>query len=218
MTPIISITSEQIVAARALLKWTQADLAEKSDSSVTPIKKAESNVSSVKESTLSGIIKAFEDNGIEFIEGGVRKKRDLSQILEGEDGVRDFYNDVANTAEKLNIEILVYAIGEEGIVKNLQNHSVFQTYRNRMLHAENSRLLMLRSEVDEEYKTAKYMELRRLPKDRNYPSLVYFVYGDKVAFITDKAGLKILIIKYGAIAETFRRQFLNYWQSAKKLG
>lgn len=208
-------TPEQIVAARALLRWTQADLADKSGVHINSIKKAESD--GVKDTTLQYIIKAFDSHGIEFIDEGVHKKRDLSQILEGDEGIREFYNDVANTAEKLDIEVLVYAVGEEGIVKKLQGHSVFTTYRNRMLHAENSRLLMLRSEIDQEYKTAKYMELRGLPKDENYPSLVYFVYNDKVAFITDKAGLKILVIKHDAIAETFRRQFLNYWQLAKQL-
>jgi len=63
------ITSGQIRAGRALLKWTGADLAEKSGVAFSTIMRMESadEVPNGTMKTIEAIKKAFEDAGIEFI-------------------------------------------------------------------------------------------------------------------------------------------------------
>jgi transcriptional regulator with XRE-family HTH domain len=78
----MAVTSEQIRAARGLLRWEQRDLAEAADLSIETIKAIERRPGPlmVRTSTLYAIQKAFDDAGVAFFEGdnggaGVRWKR-----------------------------------------------------------------------------------------------------------------------------------------------
>lgn len=69
------ITSEQIKAARALIRWNQTDLSEKAKVSLPTIKRIEAAEGSLKGNfqTVSRLVEALQNAGIEFIENGVRK-------------------------------------------------------------------------------------------------------------------------------------------------
>jgi transcriptional regulator with XRE-family HTH domain len=71
------ITSEQIRAARALLRIEQDDLARRAHVSVTTIRRieAENGAVRVAEATVGEIRKALEAGGAEFIADGVRRRR-----------------------------------------------------------------------------------------------------------------------------------------------
>jgi transcriptional regulator with XRE-family HTH domain len=72
---IMPITSEQITAARALLRVGQAELAQRADISVVTIRRIESpaRIAQVAPETLATVQRALEAAGAEFIEGGVRR-------------------------------------------------------------------------------------------------------------------------------------------------
>jgi transcriptional regulator with XRE-family HTH domain len=78
------LTSEQVRAARMLLRWEQTDLAAKSGMSLPTIKRIEliPGEFGAHETTIAAIRKAFESEGISFFSGiflGVRlRKRDES--------------------------------------------------------------------------------------------------------------------------------------------
>ena len=77
----LSITSELIRAARALLRWSQGDLARVSGISVPTIKRLEGipGVLSAHSSTVTALRRALESGGIEFTNGsapGVRLRTD----------------------------------------------------------------------------------------------------------------------------------------------
>jgi predicted transcriptional regulator len=65
-------TSEQIRAARMLLRWEQKDLAEKSGVSLPTIKRLEIQPGPVgaNQTTIAALLRAFADAGIEFTNGG----------------------------------------------------------------------------------------------------------------------------------------------------
>jgi transcriptional regulator with XRE-family HTH domain len=65
----LSITSEQVRAARALLRWEQRDLAEASGISLPTVKRLETQPGelSAQERTIVELRKALEIAGIEFI-------------------------------------------------------------------------------------------------------------------------------------------------------
>ena len=78
----MSLTSEQVRAARMLLRWEQKDLAEASGVSLPSIKRLETQPGplSAQERTLSELRKALEKAGVEFIPengggAGVRMKK-----------------------------------------------------------------------------------------------------------------------------------------------
>ena len=62
------ITPGQCRAARALLKWKQRDLADRSDVGVATIRTFETETTSPHKVTLKALKTAFEDAGIEFID------------------------------------------------------------------------------------------------------------------------------------------------------
>ncbi|KPH08855.1 transcriptional regulator [Rhizobium acidisoli] len=66
------ITSEQIRAARALLRWEQKDLAEASRVSLPSIKRLEGQPGalSAQERTIAAITEAFDAAGISFLADG----------------------------------------------------------------------------------------------------------------------------------------------------
>jgi transcriptional regulator with XRE-family HTH domain len=64
------ITRQQIRAARALLGWTQAHLAEASGLSTIGIQSIENAVSDPRASTLLAIESAFKEVGVVFTNGG----------------------------------------------------------------------------------------------------------------------------------------------------
>jgi len=76
----LSITSELIRAARALLRWEQRDLAQVSGVSLPTIKRLEvtPGILAAHSSTVAALRRAFESAGIEFTNGsgpGVRLRR-----------------------------------------------------------------------------------------------------------------------------------------------
>ena len=64
------ISRPQIRAARALLGWTQADLAENAGLSEISVKNIERGVAAPKASTMAALITAIEKAGVEFTNGG----------------------------------------------------------------------------------------------------------------------------------------------------
>lgn len=69
----LELTPTQSRAARSLLSWTSRDLAAAADIHVNTVCRFESG-SKHHRGTATLIIRAFEENGIEFIEDGVRLK------------------------------------------------------------------------------------------------------------------------------------------------
>jgi predicted transcriptional regulator len=74
------ITTGQIRAARALIGWTQVDLAKASGVSEISIKNIERGATDPRASTLEAFQRAFEKAGVVFLEPG--------DIRDGGEGVR----------------------------------------------------------------------------------------------------------------------------------
>jgi len=75
------ISGAQIKAARALLNWSQEDLANKASLTMTPVSRMEREVVNTRKGTMKLISMALEEAGIEFINEedwvGVKLKLDL---------------------------------------------------------------------------------------------------------------------------------------------
>jgi transcriptional regulator with XRE-family HTH domain len=73
-----SISAAQLRAARALLRWTLNELAEKAEVSVNSITRYETELATPRRATLMALRQAFEAAGVEFTNGdepGVKLKR-----------------------------------------------------------------------------------------------------------------------------------------------
>jgi transcriptional regulator with XRE-family HTH domain len=62
------ITSEQCRAARALIDWSQGDLADRAGVGIVTIRQLEAGANNPRRATLEVIRRAFESAGVEFID------------------------------------------------------------------------------------------------------------------------------------------------------
>lgn len=79
------ITVEQIRAARALKGWSQKELGERAGLSQTAITNIEVGKFRPTSHSASAIREAFESDGLEFIQGGVRERPSAVMIVQGSD-------------------------------------------------------------------------------------------------------------------------------------
>ncbi len=90
-------TIDQIRAARALLNWSQGDLADRAGLSQTGVARIESGINMPNSSTLDKITSAFDDAGIEFLRNGVIKSDDTIKTFVGDDCYLQLLYDVIRT-------------------------------------------------------------------------------------------------------------------------
>jgi transcriptional regulator with XRE-family HTH domain len=74
---LMTMTPDQLRAARALLRLEQDELARRAHVSVVTIRRLEAaqGAERVAEATLNEVRRTLEEAGAEFIEGGVRRRR-----------------------------------------------------------------------------------------------------------------------------------------------
>jgi predicted transcriptional regulator len=65
------ISPAQLRAARALLGWSAADLAERSGLSYPTVQRAENGTTDARSSTLNKMLDTFQAAGIRFVDHGV---------------------------------------------------------------------------------------------------------------------------------------------------
>jgi transcriptional regulator with XRE-family HTH domain len=70
----MKITSDQIRAARALLRLNQAEVAKRAGVSAVTVRRIEAGETPVGDATVAGVAHALEEAGVEFVERGVRQK------------------------------------------------------------------------------------------------------------------------------------------------
>lgn len=210
MTSIIE--SEQIIAARALLRWTQADLAEKSNVHINSVKKAESDAS-VKDSTLSSIIGAFQDSGIEFIEDGVRRKKDLVTIWDDDLALNKLFDDIYHDIKVHGGEI--YISGKDEKVFKEHMGSLHDYQAKRMAKLDNFTCKCLIREEDLNPSAVGYAEYRAIP-DELFINLPFYIYNDKMAIIIWGDKDQVILLHYKDLAEAYKNQFNIIWETAKR--
>ena len=85
---------KQIAAARQLLGWSQADLAEKAGVSKPSIIRMEKDLYSVKDDMRRSVEMAFIQDDVEFIDSGTRINKKIVTIIEGDDCYLKLLDDV----------------------------------------------------------------------------------------------------------------------------
>jgi transcriptional regulator with XRE-family HTH domain len=107
---INSIGARQIKAARALLDWSQDDLARATNLSIATIRKLELGYISPRSSTTGVLRQALEEAGIEFTDAdGVRRRQEEIRIYHGAHGCMSFLEDVVSTSKRNGGELFAVA-------------------------------------------------------------------------------------------------------------
>ncbi len=209
------ISSHQIKAARALIDWSQQDLADAIEVSLPTLRNIEKG-GDAKLVTLKKIKTTLEVNGIEFgVSDGVRRRSTVLRTLEGQEGYWKFYDDVYETVKESGGEILVSNVDEREFDKWLGDR--WEIQKNRMLDLSNEQDFSIRilvKEGDRHFTVPEYADYKWTPKDR-FSEIPFYVYGNKLAIILfEPDNVSISIIDNPKIAGAYKKQFDVMWDQA----
>lgn len=196
------ISIEQIKAARALLRWTQKDLAENADLNDDQVQGFESGRSRSLE-VLEAINQAFIQQGLDFVDGGVIPRRISSYTL---DSYMDLLEDIERSLPEGG-EVLKHCADDRRSTPEII------AKLNRMRRAGIRERLTISD--DNDFIIGDPKDYRQIPADYFTSSQeVMCIYLNKVAFFAND---KVLVIGSESLANVFRYQFEYWWRQGKKL-
>lgn len=209
----VFINAGQIRAARAVLDWSQDDLAEHSGLSVATIRKIESGHLSPRGATMQAIASAMESAKVEFIAPmGVNLRTNDVTVIESDESYSDLMENIWQTLREKGGEVLFMfcnnAVASDEQVE-LQIKMRKAGIRFRFLCEEGNTYM--------HYPLAEY---RWVPK-QYYKSNLQIVYGNKVAVCLYKGQAfekvaKVIVVESPALAETTRNTFEFFWDNSRK--
>jgi transcriptional regulator with XRE-family HTH domain len=208
------ISPRQIRAARALLGWTQGQLAEASGYHLNAISKIEKEIGEPRASTLDRIQAAFEIAGLRFRgQRGVELKEDVFEVrrFEGADFIKHLIDDTIGAMSNPNGEVLTCLVDEQlfNVADRRQNERYYKAMKKTGFRER-----YLTSKGYQTFVNPDKSVYRWLPEEV-LGTVAYAVYADRVCFIKWPAK-EVLIIRSQSLAETFRGQFEFLWEQGKK--
>ena len=207
------ISIEQIKAARALLGWTQKELAEAAGLNLEHVANYESGRSRAL-STLEAIHQALVAQGVIFIDDtGVNKTRPGVRELRGQEGFAEFRADVLADSLKGPLDICVSNVDERQFDK-WGAGKVNDDYVAAMSKIKTLHFRILIKEADYYLTGSQYALYRWLP-DTLFNEISLYVYGDKVAIISfEENDFNAFVIHHAQIARFYRKEFDRIWEQA----
>ena len=197
----------------------QEELAKLTGLTAPGIRKIEEGASQPREGTIADITLVFTERRIEFLENeGVRFRSEGVEVLNGENGLRKFF-DLVFTYAQVNGG----TIRQIGIEENLFDKcapDLTDSHRKRMETLVHSRRdIFVRAVLqggDTNFVCTDYADYRWHP-DNVPPAVSYYIFGDTVgifAFDADPSP-KIILITSPVISQNFTKQFDRTWEIAK---
>ena len=209
------ITIAQTKAARALLNWTQQDLAKVSGISLASIAQIERGAGNPRQSTLAVLQQSFEKYGIEFSDDpGVRIQSEPFGVTvwQGREAMLHCWRDIEQTLGK-GEEVLISCVDDQ-LWKSLYPQEMLDMYKRRT--ALGIITLGLLTSPDKNHSTWANKNYRIVPEEATSPLAPYYVYKNKVAVIKMRDPIRIIRIDNPTLAESFRTQFQYHWDNGKR--
>ncbi|MGH1404296.1 MAG: hypothetical protein ACRBDL_08630 [Alphaproteobacteria bacterium] len=208
------ITPIQCQCARVLLEWDQNDLARRCDLHVQTICLFETRQSTPTRRTLDKITIAFENAGIEFLEGdGVKKKTGEIRTLYGVDGFRTFMEDVYKSAKIYGGNICLFNSKPSLWIKHLGKewydiHAARMAQLGKKIHV---RIAVQEGETGFILPIAEHRWLSGIA----WKEKIVYTYGKKLAFLDfSNDTIHIVIMNSEEFKNSFEVLFNIAWKHA----
>lgn len=212
------LTIEQIRAARALLDWSQSDLADQAGLSQTGIARIENGTNQPNSKTLEKIQAAFDRANIEFLgTSGLRRKSGEIRTLKGSEGFQKFMDDVYETMQKTGGEICVYNVDEKNWIKwmgeeQYKKHSA----RMKAIKEKVPSFKIIIEEGDWFFIANDFAQYKWFPKEL-FSAQSFYAYGNKLAFIRfQENDVRVMILTEAEFSQGFRVLFDIAWNHVAK--
>jgi len=215
------ITGRQMRAARALLGWDAVDLAKKTGLTRETICRIETDLVRAQEKSLVKIVRALDENGIEFTENqGVRLKPKSVETLEDSAGFARFYDYLYEHLSQHGGSICISGVDERLYAKYRPNAEAdAQAHRERMAELVKQRddikARILVEEGDYNFVASEYATYRWQPK-KHFTKTSFYVFGHCLALISfdHEPPPLIILIKSATFAEAYRNAFDIAWENS----
>lgn len=214
----MTATIEQIRMALGALNWTLDDWSKKTGLSTVGLSNIRNGISQPQKKTMETLIHVFEENGIEFIHEGVRRKSAAFDLLTGREGLQQFFNNVHDYASKNGGAIMMFGIDETTFIDTI-TPEFSQDYLGRMTAVSQKRgdleVLSILCEGDTNFCASEYNEYRWISKDI-FQAVPFYIYGETLAIMDfdTTPGPTIILLKSRAITTAYRKQFQAFWGMA----
>ena len=204
------ITAKQIRAARAILGWSQQDLADAIGLSKPTIVDAEKEGHQPRPETLNQIINVFQNQGLEFLSKGVRERDDITSILEGDDCYLRLMDEAHRILAPDKGEICFYACSEERSPNEVVSKDM--SMRDDGIRPK----FLLRS--NDTFIRGPLEEYRWMPDKLWIDSDVKVIFKDRVNYVvTWQNKPKIICIRDARIAAIEKKVFNFVWDISAKV-
>ncbi len=212
------ITSSQCRAGRALLGWSQPDLAKRARMNKQTISNFEAGKSTPSKTSLEKLETTLENGGVFFTErGGVEPTQETIRTYKGQRGFQSFMMDVFETCRDIGGDVFVTNVDENLFDKWAGDDFIFNTYLKNMqsLPEGQFKFHTIVSESDSYKAVNTYSEYRYIPKKYWSPVSTY-IYGNKMAnIIFSDDDVLVRVYDQKDLVEAQRKTALFIWNNAK---
>lgn len=207
------IDNRQIRAARALLEWSQTDLARAAGMALSSIKAIESCASTPRRETLEAIAATFEAAGIDFCPpSGVRMKTDVVTVHQGRSAATELLNSILRHAPNdPSQELCIIGLDEQQAAE-LDGPDIHLTLSARLGQAGVRERILIADGVKEFLR--EQTSYRWMPRDAFCRNAPIYIYGDKVAVQSGTLRRQTIIIDAKPLAQHLRALFGVLWTGA----
>jgi transcriptional regulator with XRE-family HTH domain len=206
------ISPSQCRAARALLNWSQPELAEKCDMHVQTISNFENETSTPSKTTLLKIITIIQQQGIALLDNdGIQRTHNITKQYDGIEGFRAFMDDVYETSRTIGGEICLLNAKPDNWIKWLG--AEWMGYHTKRMEEISDRFTfrITTQEGERNFISKSFAEYRWVPKEI-WNQHSYYAYGDKIAFLNfEDNNVHILVITHKHFAQTHKFLFNLVW-------
>ncbi|NCC21608.1 MAG: XRE family transcriptional regulator [Alphaproteobacteria bacterium] len=204
------LTAQQVRAARALINWSQKELAQKSGISLNAINNFEREIVAPRQDTLLALRRTLEEAGLEFIgDSGVNKARDQLR-MEQHDGnfMKVLIDDMILVARSGIKTFWLHGIdptefAPESLEKWWQAKQGTDIDERVLLSYGNFNF----ASRDPIYRWVSREMLGEVP---------FVAYGGNLAILLGNPATRLVIMRSRPIAKTFEDQFIIHWSGAKE--
>jgi transcriptional regulator with XRE-family HTH domain len=211
------ISPAQIKAARALLNWSQEDLAQACDISISTIRTMELG-KIPRASTLLEVRGTIERNGLEFTEGeGVKRKESDVTILRGYNSCQRLFEDIAACSKRKEYGLLVYTKSEVILTQPSGIDQLTNLDRLEQIKTKPEIKCLLMDTPKPSFSIPSFQ-----CRTTEYPllgSTSQFIYNNKYAYIMSEGYQSFLVIIFNLsiAAHQAKEEFLSIWKTAQPL-
>ncbi len=205
------ITPTQMRAARAMLDVSQGHVAEYLGIAANTLSKIESGQSDASASRVNDIQRFYEREGIEFTENeGVKKNTNVIVKYEGQQGIREFFDDVYNEACN-GCQINLFNGAPDLLIKWL-GEDFYKMHSERMdEHRDKVNFNIVVKEGERNFIAGGFAEYRTFPKEMVNDKTIY-IYADKVGFFTfEEENVSIRVFDSAELASSMNVLFEIAW-------